>query len=130
VDAVSRFKLARLRRLAERSAPAFRGGSCVSLLAVALRMERMGVRVLRRHVEVLREQPPGSPTLAVLQRILLDEERHVADCADALERLVAADEEAALGALLGRIDRTERAFGVSGALALLALSARRREAAS
>jgi hypothetical protein len=121
VDAVSRLKLSRLRRLAERSAVSFRGGPCVPLLAVAFRMEGMGVRVLRRHVAVL-EDAPTTPTLAILRRILADESRHVTDCGAALERLVGDGERAALVGLIERIDRTERAFGISGALALLALA--------
>jgi hypothetical protein len=123
VDPLSRFKLAWLRRIGGRAAPSFRAGACVSLLAVAYRMEAMGVRVLRRHVGVL-EAAAGAqkPALALLRAILADEECHVTACRAALDRLVDDAERPALEALVARIDGVDRAFGVTGALALLALS--------
>jgi hypothetical protein len=142
VDPLSRFKLAWLRRLGLRATPSFRAGACVPLLAIAFRMEAMGVRVLRRHIAVLRarpgeaaESPPASrspaletrdaeppPTLALLEEILVDEQAHVAACGGALERLIDASERPILDVLVARIDNVDRAFGVTGALALLGLS--------
>src|SRR6185436_13376202 len=53
MDPVSRWKLRRIERLARASAHRFENGLLVPLLAVAWRMEAMGVRVFKRHVEVL-----------------------------------------------------------------------------
>jgi rubrerythrin len=117
VDPISRAKLARMRKLAAKAAAEFRAGACVPVMAVAFRAETMGVRVLRRHVAEI-----DGDTRPILQRILADEERHVAECESALARLVADDERPALDALVARIDRAERAFGVTAALALLALA--------
>jgi hypothetical protein len=125
VDPLSRLKLARLRRIAERAAGRFQAGRAVPLLALAFRMEAMGVRVIERHVQVLRAlaaTAPEPPALPLLEEILADERRHVASCARALDRLVAPPEQPDLTRLLGKIDGVERAFGITGALAMLALA--------
>ena len=117
VDPISRWKLRRLRLLAERARPRFRAGIAVPLFAIAERMEAMGVRVLDRHVGVLAD---GDPTRALLARIVTDERHHVRACARALAALVGPDERPALAALRRRIAAVERSFDLVGALGLLA----------
>ena len=119
LDPISRWKLRRLQRLARASAPRFAAGLLVPLLAIAWRMEQMGVKVFRRHVEVLRGR--DTPTLPLLEKISKDERGHVAACEWALARLVTAPEQNDLAMLVFRIDRIERAFGVLGAVVLLTL---------
>ncbi len=124
MDPISRWKLRRLRRLARASAPSFREGLLVPLLAIAWRMEQMGVKVFRRHVDVLRQmQRTGkdTPTLPLLEKILRDERGHVRACEHALARLVTAPEQNDLAMLVFRIDRIERAFGVLGAAVLFTM---------
>jgi rubrerythrin len=118
-DAVSRRKLAALHRLVIRFAPEFGAGALVPALAVAWRMEEMGVRVFARHVDVLAAARPDAPLLPVLETVLADERRHARACRRSVERLVRPDEEAALASLVERIDRIERRLGVLGALLLL-----------
>jgi hypothetical protein len=118
MDPVSRWKMRRLARLAQRSAPRFSAGLLVPILAIAWRMERMGVKVFRRHVDVLRAGGTDTPTLPLLEKILRDERGHVAACERALSRLVTAPEQNDLAMLVFRIDRIERAFGVLGAAIL------------
>jgi hypothetical protein len=90
-------------------------------------MERMGVRVFERHLDVLERARAVSgrahPTAALLAEVLPDERAHVRGCERALERLVASDERAALAGFLARVDRLERRFGVTEALGLWALGA-------
>lgn len=117
IDPVSRWKLARLERLLRESGSRFRAGPLVPTLAVAWRLERMGVRVFERHLDVL----PDHPSSALLRRLLSDERAHVGICRHALARLVPEDEQPALQSLVARIDRIERAFGVLGACLLLAI---------
>lgn len=121
MDPVSRWKMRRLARLARASAPKFEKGLLVPLLAIAWRMEQMGVKVFRRHVEVLAARGDGkhAVTRAMLEKILRDERGHVAACERALRRLVTAPEWNDLTMLVFRIDRIERAFGVLGAWVLL-----------
>jgi hypothetical protein len=121
-DAVSRRKLSALHRLVVRSAPRFGAGALVPALAVAWRMEEMGVRVFARHVDVLAATRPDAPLLPVLREVLTDERRHARACRRSVERLVGDDddERIALSALVRRIDRIERRLGVLGALLLLA----------
>lgn len=118
-DAVSRRKLAALHRLVVAAAPAFGAGALVPALAIAWRMEEMGVRVFARHVDVLACDRPDAPLLAVLQVVLADERRHARACRRSVERLVNDRERPALAALVERIDRIERRLGVLGALLLL-----------
>jgi hypothetical protein len=122
VDAISRWKLRRLRALASDARGRFRAGAAVPLFAVAQRMEAMGVRVLERHVAALAAAEDGAahPTRLVLERIVADERQHVGACGRALEALVEPDELQALAAVLRRVDAIERSFGVLGALGLLA----------
>jgi hypothetical protein len=117
-DAVSRRKLAALHRLVVRAAPQFNAGAVVPALAVAWRMEEMGVRVFARHVEVLEGDRPDAPLLPVLRQVLGDERRHARACHRSLERLVGAHERAALAVLVQRIDLIERRLGILGALVL------------
>jgi uncharacterized ferritin-like protein (DUF455 family) len=107
--------------LARESAARFQAGILVPLLAIAWRMEAMGVKVFTRHVEVLERRGKQTPTLAMLRRILRDERGHVAACEHALRRLVTAPEWNDLQSLVFKIDRLERAFGVLGAVLLLTL---------
>lgn len=122
-DALCRSKLDRLRALAAAYAPPFRS-PVVPLLAVACGMERLGVRVMSRHLAVLAElEEPGRPhpTATLLRRIVVEERGHVAGCERALARLVEPDEEALLAELRRKIDAVDRAWGVTGALTFLAL---------
>ena len=117
-DAISRRKLVALHRLVVRSAPAFGAGALVPALAIAWRMEEMGVRVFARHVEVLADARPDAPLLPVLQTVLDDERRHARAARRCVERLIAEHERAALALLVERIDRIERRMGVTGAAVL------------
>jgi len=117
-DAVSRRKLAALHRLVRASAPEFAAGALVPALAVAWRMEEMGVRVFARHVEVLADAAPGAPLLPVLRRVLADERRHARACRRSLARLVGEGEQTMFTLVVDRIDRIERRLGVLGALLL------------
>jgi hypothetical protein len=121
MDPVSRWKMRRLEAIARRAAPRFRHGLLVPLLATAWRMERMGVRVFARHVEVL--EGKETPTLPMLRKILRDEKKHVAACEWALARLVSSQEWNDLQRLVLQIDRVERAFGVLGAVILFTMGA-------
>ncbi len=125
VDSLSRWKLGRLRQLVECSASSFRSGLCVTGLTLAWRMELMGVRVLTRHVDVLRSETASfgsGAALRVLEQILRDERAHARACETSLNRLVAEDEREALASLAGRIDAQERRFGITGALMLLGVA--------
>jgi rubrerythrin len=117
-DAVSRRKLAALHRLVVAFAPEFSAGAVVPAIAVAWRMEEMGVRVFARHVEVLAGARPEAPLLPVLCAVLADERRHARACRRSLERLVPDRERPLLALLVKWIDRIERRFGVLGALLL------------
>ncbi|HXU05851.1 MAG TPA: hypothetical protein VN903_33085 [Polyangia bacterium] len=117
-DVISRRKLAALHRLVVRNAPAFAAGALVPSLAIAWRMEEMGVRVFARHVEVLSDARPDAPLLPVLRAVLADERRHARAAHRCVERLVADDEGAALALLVEHIDRIERRLGVTGAVVL------------
>jgi len=118
-DAISRRKLAALHRLVVRHAPAFQAGALVPALAIAWRMEEMGVRVFARHVEVLADAHPRAPLLPLLQSVLDDERRHARAARRCVERLVSSNtEEAALALLVTDVDRIERRLGVLGAVVL------------
>ena len=117
-DAISRRKLATLHRLVIWNAPLFAAGALVPALAIAWRMEEMGVRVFARHVEVLAGARPAAPLLPLLQEVLDDERRHARAARRCVERLVSDREQAALALLVERIDRIERRLGVTGAVVL------------
>jgi rubrerythrin len=117
-DAVSRRKLRALHRLVVGFAPEFGAGAVVPALAVAWRMEEMGVRVFARHVEVLAGARPDAPLLPLLQAVLADERRHARACRRSLDRLVRDHERMMLGLLVEQIDRIERRLGVLGAVLL------------
>lgn len=119
-DIISRRKLEALHRLVLRFSPQFASGALVPALAVAWRMEEMGVRVFARHVEVLAADSPDAPLLPALQAVLADERRHARACQRSVERLVRAHERTVLATLVKRIDGIERRMGVAGALGLLA----------
>jgi hypothetical protein len=108
-----------LHRLVVAYAPRFRTGALVPALAVAWRMEEMGVRVFQRHVDVLAKSAPAAPLLPALRSVLADERRHARACRSATARLVTAAEAPDLDRLLSKIDRIERRLGVLGAFALL-----------
>jgi hypothetical protein len=117
-DAISRRKLKALHRVVVRFAPRFEAGALVPALAIAWRMEEMGVRVFARHVGVLDGARPDARLLPLLRAVLADERRHARACRRAVERLVGAHERAPLAALVERIDVIERRLGVLGALIL------------
>ena len=117
-DAISRRKLAALHQLVVRHGPAFDAGALVPALAIAWRMEEMGVRVFARHVEVLADARPDAPLLPLLQGVLDDERRHARAARRCVERLVTDRENATLARLVDEIDRIERRLGVAGAVVL------------
>ena len=126
VDALSRWKLRSLEKLAGESAAGFRQGVKVPIFAIAYRLEAMGVRVLERHLEVCSQLAERggevAPTRELLQQVTADERHHVQACERVLQRLVTDDDEQPkLAKLLGRIDAVERAFGVCGAVGMLAV---------
>ena len=116
-DALSRRKIAQWHRLAQRHAPRFGQGMLVPAFAVGLCAEQMATRVLRRHCELI---GPAHPMAGLLARVLADEGRHVRLCQRTLDRLVAAHEVPALEALMREARSIDRAFGITGALGLLA----------
>lgn len=124
--AVVRAKLWALEQLGQRAAHDFSAGEVVPLLASAASLEATGVRVFGRHLAVLEaiEEARGAldPTAHVLRTMLADERRHVSGCEGALRRLVQPDEEPALARLRARIDRVDRALGVTSAIALWAVA--------
>src|SRR6185295_5211263 len=69
LDPVSRRKLRALHALVTRFGPRFAAGPVVPALAVAWRMEEMGVRVFARHVEVLERTSPHAPLLTGIDGI-------------------------------------------------------------
>jgi hypothetical protein len=111
--ALAQAKLWWLERACARYCDAFAAGPIVVVLAAAARLEATGVRMLRRHVDVLADRAPASPTTAVLRAILADEKRHAASCAAAASRLVRDDEREAFAALEARVATIDRAFGVT-----------------
>ncbi|WP_321791080.1 hypothetical protein [Burkholderia pyrrocinia] len=116
-DWLSRRKIMRWRRLAQRYAPQFAQGVLVPAYATGLCAEQMAMRVLARHCATIGDTHPLYPLLA---RVLADETRHVRLCADTLRRLVAPSEAMPLAALLDEIRAIEAGFGVTGALAMYA----------
>jgi len=120
-DAVGRRKLRELDRLVRGFSQEFSAGALVPALAIAWRMEEMGVRVFARHVDVLADDRPDAPLLAVLRQVLADECRHARACHRSLDRLVGTHERPTLATLVERIDRVERRLGVAGAILLLTL---------
>ncbi|MEA9884429.1 hypothetical protein VDG05_08740 [Xanthomonas campestris pv. raphani] len=119
-DALSRRKIAQWHRLATHHAGEFRQGLLVPAFAIGLCAEQMASRVLQRHCGVL---PAGHALQPLLTRVLGDEQRHVQQCQRILQRLVPADEQAALQALLAKVRRIDRAFGISGAFGMYAAGA-------
>ena len=109
--------IAQWHRLAQRHAPRFGQGMLVPAFAVGLCAEQMATRVLRRHCELI---GPAHPMAGLLARVLADEGRHVRLCQRTLDRLVAAHEVPALEALMREARSIDRAFGITGALGLLA----------
>ncbi len=121
LDPVSAWKLRRLRALGPRFSHKFRAGISVPLLAVAWRMEVMGVRVFARHVEVLEARGGQDATLSLLRNVLADERRHEASAKHSLDRLLGEDEGDRFQALVREVDAIERSFGITGAFLLLAM---------
>ncbi|ALM86109.1 hypothetical protein [Bordetella sp. N] len=114
-DWLSRRKIARWKRLAQRHAPHFSQGVLVPAYAIGLCAEQMGVRVLRRHCDTIGTTHPLHPLLA---GVLEDESRHVRLCMHTLKRTVTADELPRLEALLREIRGIERGFGISGSIGM------------
>ncbi|MGY4726305.1 hypothetical protein [Burkholderia pyrrocinia] len=116
-DWLSRRKILRWRRLAQRYAPQFAQGVLVPAYATGLCAEQMAMRVLARHCATIGD---AHPLYSLLARVLADETRHVRLCSDTLRRLVAPSEAAHLAALLNEIRAIDAGFGVTGALAMYA----------
>lgn len=112
-DWLSRRKIARWRRLANRHAPHFAHGVLVPAYATGLCAEQMATRVLRRHCETIGTQHALYP---LISSVLADEHRHVRLCALTLQRMVEPTEAARLSALLEEVRAVDAGFGVSGAL--------------
>lgn len=121
LDPVSRWKMRRLFRLADERATRFEQGLVVPLLAITWRMERMAVRVFERHIDVLEREGSTSPTFDLLRQLVKDEKRHAVAMDRSLRRLVTPDESNDLHLLVTKIDGIERAFGISGAVGMLAM---------
>lgn len=123
--ALAAMKVAKLKRLVDRWGGEFSAGRLVPLLAVVHALEETAVRVMRRHLEVLEVEATrgrGAPVTAkILASILADEKRHVTECARAIGRLVKGDEKLALARLTDEAAAVDRAFGVTGAVVMLAL---------
>ncbi|HTR53685.1 MAG TPA: ferritin-like domain-containing protein [Kofleriaceae bacterium] len=111
--ALAQAKLWWLERSCARYGSAFAAGPIVVVLAAAAQLEATGVRMLRRHLDVLEARAVSSPTARVIRAILADEKRHAASCAAAAERLVCDDERVAFAELRERVARIDRAFGVT-----------------
>jgi len=116
LDRFSALKLQRIRALIDGYAPRFEHGHLVTLLAAALVLEEMAARVFARHAAQL---DPSHPLHLTLERILLDEKKHVRLCEDSLSKLVSAGEAEALDELLRDIRRAERSLRTPGAALLL-----------
>lgn len=124
IDPLSKSKVTRLRRLIRENGSSFGAGRCVPALATVWRMEITAVRVLGRHVDVLRNlaaRGASQPSLPILEQVLADERSHVRSCEAALERLVTQNERKALTQLVAKVDSVDRAFGIVGALAMVAV---------
>jgi len=117
LDPVSRWKLSQLQALIDERPGRFAAGHLVTLLATAMVLEQMAVRVFSRHLGLLDDVHPLRPTLAVLLR---DERKHVRLCEDSLSRLVSEPERHELAKLIDEVERIERSFRLTGALVLLA----------
>lgn len=114
-DGLSRRKIARWKRLAQRHSTSFSQGILVPAYAIGLCAEQMGVRVLRRHCDTIGASHSLYPLLA---SVLDDETRHVRLCMHALRRIVPPQELPRLEALLREIRAIERGFGISGSIGM------------
>ena len=117
VDPLSARKLARLERLVRDRAVQFKAGLSITIFVAAEQMEAMAVRVLTRHLECL-DRPEDEPTHLLLGEILNDEARHHRGCAAVLDRLVLPNEREALQKLRAEVLHIERAWGMTGAVAM------------
>ena len=115
LDSLSRRKIAQWRALAQRNGTRFSAGLLVPAFAICLCTEQMASRVLQRHCKVIGTTHPLYP---LLSGVLRDEDRHVRLCTQTLARLVTPAEQASLALLLEEIRAIDRAWGISGALAL------------
>lgn len=114
-DWLSRRKILRWQRLAQRYKGHFEHGLLVPAYATGLCAEQMAARVLSRHCAVIGSRHRLYPLLA---RVLADEKAHVRLCEQTLRRIVAPGEEGHLAQLLGKIRGIEAGFGVTGALVM------------
>ncbi|MEY4560925.1 MAG: hypothetical protein RLZZ618_202 [Pseudomonadota bacterium] len=114
-DRLSRQKIAAWHRLALKHAPEFEQGVLVPAFVIGLAAEQMASRVLQRHVDTI---APTHPMASLLSDVLADETKHIRLCMHTLERLVQPHEWPHLAHLLAVVRRIDRAWGVSGALAM------------
>lgn len=91
----------------------FEAGPIVVVLSVAAQLERTGVRMFARHLDVLDQHRVDDDTTAVLRQILSDEKRHAKSCAAAADRLVRDHERLQFDELRERIAAVDRAFGIT-----------------
>jgi ATP-dependent exoDNAse (exonuclease V) beta subunit len=116
-DWLSRRKLARWQALIRRHAPHFTHGGLVPAYAIGLCAEQMASRILQRHTALIGPRHALHPLLA---RVMADEERHVRLCSRTLQRCVAPQERPRLARLMREVRDTERGFGITGAIGMLA----------
>lgn len=114
-DRLSQAKIQRWQRIAQAYAPHFSQGLLVSAYAIGLCAEQMAERVLARHCAVLASEHSLYPLLA---GVLNDERKHVRLCQRTLNRIVRPEEQAQLQRMLAEARDVDRAWGVSGALAM------------
>ncbi|MBC9250255.1 hypothetical protein A9179_08210 [Pseudomonas alcaligenes] len=114
-DRLSQAKIRRWQQIAQAHGPQFQQGLLVSAYAIGLCAEQMAERVLARHCAVIAADHPLRPLLA---GVLNDERKHVRLCQRTLNRIVRPEEQAQLQRLLAEARAVDRAWGVSGALAM------------
>lgn len=114
-DWLSRRKLGQWQDMMRRHAPHFAAGALVPAYAIGLSAEQMAARILQRHCALI---GPGHALYPLLSRVMGDEERHIRLCSHTLQRCVAVSEQAHLVQLMREVRRTERSFGVTGAVGM------------
>ncbi len=114
-DRLSQAKIRRWHDIAQAYAPQFGQGLLVSAYVIGLCAEQMAERVLARHCKVLAVEHPLYP---LLTRVLSDERKHVRLCQRTLNRIVRPEEQPQLQRMLAEARAVDRAWGVSGALAM------------
>jgi hypothetical protein len=118
-DFITRWKIRQLRRLAQRYGARFSNATVAAVFVISLCAEQMACRVLERHCSLL---GPGHPMYPLLAGVLADEQRHVRLCSQTLLRLIPPHERGLMSAMLSQARKLDRAFGITGALAMYCAS--------